>query len=201
MPMTMPAGCLTGCDNHAGIAPARTARRARRILRRDPSIELHRPHLQAPAVFPGRAHGGVVEALRIAGFDVDLDGDARARPGTEQADDLIDRAPMPGSSSACGSPHYGVPAIARLPEFHRPLRSRRVTAYLGIFYFLLPNPGNPPCNEPPRDSWRPQLLRGWSHEQASEVFPCIDLQVCLTGGPYAGSAGDSVLGHVMNLSA
>ena len=182
MPMTMPAGCLTGCDNHAGIAPARTARRARRILRRDPSIELHRPHLQAPAVFPGRAHGGVVEALRIAGFDVDLDGDARSRPGTEQADDLIDRAPMPGSSSACGSPHYGVPAIARLPEFHRPLRSRRVT-------------------EPPRDSWRPQLLRGWSHEQASEVFPCIDLQVCLTGGPYAGSAGDSVLGHVMNLSA
>ena len=25
--------------------------------------------------------------------------------------------------------------------------------------------------EPPRDSWRLQLLRGWSHDQASEVFP------------------------------
>lgn len=24
--------------------------------------------------------------------------------------------------------------------------------------------------EPPRDSWRLQLLRGWSHEQASEIF-------------------------------
>src|SRR5690606_16636989 len=33
--------------------------------------------------------------------------------------------------------------------------------------------------EPPRDSWRLQLLRGWSHDQASEVFP---------GSPGAGGA-------------
>ena len=25
--------------------------------------------------------------------------------------------------------------------------------------------------EPPRDSWRPQLLREWSHKQIHQVFP------------------------------
>ena len=83
----------------------------------------------------------------------------------------------PDASPTCGSNFYsaieqvdarGAVTLERRGSATGPTIARSYNALNGNLEGLCTGPA---CTEPPRESWRPQLLRDWSHEQNEEVFP------------------------------